>query len=268
MKNVDMKKLLVFILIIALLILAAFGVSKLVGKGSKPSKEVQEEVTNLATKYYATMTEGYTTEFNGIDALYSREKTTYDDINKAAIIYTAIRYAEDNDIDLSISREAEINLEDLYGREDVVAYNAEQIRKIVKKLFNKDLVNKDYEGGITFAYNYYYDQDTDTYTVEGNPLAVLDEGDSLAVKTKVVDTVKKGDDIIVSLIVAYVYPGEEGSYVYYSESDGADKNRVAETTKKEFVDEKDDSFNKYEITLKKASDGYAFESIEKIKKYI
>jgi hypothetical protein len=264
MKDLDIKKLLVFILIIALLILAILGIGKLIGKGAKPSKEVQEQVDKLYTEYYSSLTEGYVTDYNGLDYLFEKDKLTYDDLVPGAIINAAIKYAQDNDLDIGVDPAAAALVKENYEGSSHTEYNAKGIRDAVKILFNKDLEDKTVQGELGYAYDFYYEEDIDVYVMVPNSMAANVVDDALSVKTKVLDTTKKGDDIYVTLIVAYVSK-QEDNYVYYSERDLSDSSRVGETTGTDFIDQKDDSFKKYTMKLVKTSEGYAFDSIEKAK---
>lgn len=264
MKDLDIKKLLVFILIIVILILAVLGIGKLIGKGAKPSKEVQEQVDKLYTEYYSSLTEGYVTDYNGLDYLYEKDKFTYDDLDAGAIIYAAIKYAQANSLKIGLSVENAAMIKDDYQNVSYTAYNAQGIREAAKILFNKDLENQSADGGFGFAYDFFYDEDADAYVMVPNSMAASIVDETLDVKTKVLDTTKKGDDIIVTLIVAYVVE-EEDKNVYYSEKNLADSSRVGETTGNDFIDQKDDSFQKYTMKLVKTDKGYAFDSIEKVK---
>lgn len=266
MKNVDIKKLFVFILIIVILILIALGLGKLVGKGSTPSEEVRKEVENLTTNYFTTMTYGYMTEFDGVDVLYREDKTTYKDLNAAAVVNLAIQYAQDNKIDLSVNEFELKKIESTY-KEKAPAYRATGVKQAVKELFGEDLEYINAEGFLEYKYNFIYDPDTDTFVQFENSYYdknIRDE--SINVKTKIVETTKKGDKILVTLIVAYVLTSEDNTYYYYSEASGSDASLVGDTTSKDFLKDKDDEFTHYTMTLKKNSNGYQFESIEKNKK--
>ena len=264
MKNVDVKKLLVFIIIVALLVLAVLGLGKLLGKGGKPSKDVQKEVDTLTTKYFTSITYGYATEFDGTDVLFSKDKTTYDDLNAAAIVNVAIRYAEDNGIDISVTDAQQKILKAHYG-EEAPAYKGEGVRKAVKILFDKDLAKAKAEGLLNYKYDYLYDADTDTYSQFKNKnYSSGIRNESINVETKILETTTKGDNLYVTLIAAYVL-SQEGTRIYYSDPAGLNDSRVGETKEDDFLPNKDDSFQKYTMTLKKTSDGYAFESIEKVK---
>ena len=264
MKDLDIKKLLVFILIIALLILAVLGLGKLIGKGAKPSKEVQEQVDKLYTEYYSSLTEGYVTDYEGIDYLFEKEKTTYDDLLKGAIINTAIKYAQEKEFDTSISTESSAMIAQDYEGVTYSAYKAEAIRKAVKELFNKDLPNASVDGGLEYAYDFNYDEDADAYIMIPNDLVVVNAENTDEVRTKVLDTTKKGDKIIITLIVAYVNTDSGESNIYYSEKSQSENSRVGESND-DFISEKDKDFQKYTMTLAKADNNYVFESIEKAK---
>ena len=259
----DVKKLLVFILIIALIVLAILGLGKLF-KGSKPSKEVQQEVENLTTNYFTTLTSGYATEMDGVDILYQKDKTTYDDLLPAAVIYTAIRYAQENKISLGLT-ENQSNLLKKNYKEDVPAFKAEGIRKAVKELFGKDLPNQNAEGLVQFKYNYFYNEDTDAYVQMKNPnYNGIIRNEAINVETKVLETTKKGDTVNVTLIVAYVLT-TDSNRVYYKNVTGTADDKVGETSDSAFLAGKDEEFQKYTLTMKKVNDKYTFESMEKVK---
>ena len=105
MKNLDFKKLLVLVGIIAVIGLAIFFIIKLTNN-SKATKEEKKTAENLSISYYANLTEGYATLYGGLDVLFQEDETTFQDLSIATILNTAIKYAEYEGIDTSVSNTA------------------------------------------------------------------------------------------------------------------------------------------------------------------
>lgn len=264
MKNLDFKKLLVFIAIIVIVVLLLFVGFKFVGGGSKVNDEEREKIDDVMQNYFAKITEGYTTTYNGIDVLYSKDKTTYEDLDTKAVLNMAAKYASNNDLDVnvSISDLEALDKTGTYGKiSEYTAYNGKGIRDAVKELFGAEIDSQSAVSTSGYIYNFYYVSDYDIYLMKRND--VYDVSSKLqTVEYKVVDTVKKGDKYITTVAVAYTY--NNGQNIIYA-SDSKGENVVSSDTN-EFPVDKINDFSKYKFTMSLDNNGhYVFESVEKVK---
>ena len=263
MKNIDFKKLLVLIVIIAVAILAILGAAKLFKNMGGPSKKVQEKIETRITEYYAKATIGHSTIFSGVDLLYDKDKVEVKDIKYGSMVELAIKYAEDNKIDLSVDNDDAAQLKDLIKVESV-GYDAKKIREIVKDLFDVELPKESFMATVDYVYNYYYIEKDDT-------LLKADSGvHNLATKESSLDfypvSTKKGkekDTYVTTVAVAYVY--DSGYGVSYAKDKNGTTVVEKDLKEKKFPKEKVDEFTKYEFTTKKVGDNYVFVSVEKVK---
>lgn len=263
MKNLDVKKLLVLIAIIAIIVILVIFGSKLVGKESKPTEEESKEVETLVTKYFANVTFGYSTSYKGIDVLFSKDKTTYDDIDKKAILNLAIRYATENEIDVSVSSEIIklINNSGKYGDvSNYVAYKGEGLRKAIKELYGVDFKDGSEISDYGFLYDFIYVYDYDIYFMKRNQTTDIYDSNK-GIDYTIVNTSKKDDKVSITLAIAYIYRnGNERKYA----KDINGENIIAEGLT-EFPKDKAKEFDNFKFTLTKNNDGkYIFESVEKV----
>ena len=75
MKNFDVKKLFVLILIVLVVAVGVFFIVKNLGGSKKPTEEEAENAENLSIEYYANLTRGYSSFYGGLEILYQNEKT-------------------------------------------------------------------------------------------------------------------------------------------------------------------------------------------------
>ena len=262
MKNFDAKKLLVFLLIIAVVALIGFGLFKLIQGASKPSEKEQSASETLAVKYYLNLTNGYNDVFDGIDILFSKDKYSVEDIPLEAKYNICIKYAMNNELDLFPDDYVISSITN--GQSDgIAAYKIEAINEAAKKLFGEELkfenaTNED------FIYNYYYNDD---YKVL---LAKLNDRDDNGktqngIDYKIISTKKDGNNIVVEVAIAYVAIREDGTYTYSATSDYS-KTIANGISEYKLPEDKVNEFPHYKITMAKANDSYVFKSIEKTDK--
>ncbi len=263
MKNVDVKKLLVFILIIVAIGIIGFVAFKSLGK-DKISDEEKEIIENLGFNYYVNMSRDYSSFYGGLDYLFSKDKVTYDDLDTGAILNTALTYAQDNNLNLTIQSGYMDGLEDenLYGDLDNYGiYNAQGIRDAIKELFGVEWDNKSSINTLNFMYDFYYDGLFDLYLVMRND--VMDYTDSnRSMNYKIIETTKKDNKLLTTFALGYIYG--DGNTMSIAKDPSGEEIVVENTSSVELPDDKLDSFNKYTLTLKQTDDKkYVFESIEK-----
>lgn len=263
MKNLDIKKLLVFIILIVAVI---GGIIFVVVRNKSNEKSEKETEINekLAITYFANLTQGYSSPYAGIDVLYNNDKTTIDDLEYGAIINTAIKYAQDNDIYLGVS-ESVLNVIEKNGQygkmKNYVAYNGQELRNTIKLLFGEEAVDGTYENSIVYQYDFIYVETNDVYLMKKNE-NVMDYTDTnYYIDYTLIKNENKKDTLKTTIAIAYVH-NDNGTYTYYSDSKNT--KEVAKDTK-EFPEDKVNEFTKYTITLKKKDNNYVFESIEKVK---
>lgn len=263
MKNLDFKKLLVFILLIAIIVGGGYLVIKTLNDG-KASKEEVKKAENISIDYYANLTAGHSTVYNGLDILYQSDKTTYSDIDKGAIINTAINYASKNEIDLSVDAYTMNLLKNKKTYGDVTkysVYNAKGIREAAEILFGKDVFSDSSDTeNYSFKYDYYYDLENDVYLVKRNTVPDTTKANQKMDYTTI-STVNKDNKIVITVAIAYVYSnGKTGTYA----KDKAGVEVIAEDVEK-FPTDKVDEFDHFAFTMKKDENNkYVFESVEKV----
>lgn len=263
MKNLDFKKLLVFIALIIVAGIIIFFVIKAINN-NKPTEDEVKLVENLATKYVVNFTSGYTTSYNGIDYLFQSDKQTYDTLETSAKIKIAIKYATENNINTAVSSTVIKNLEksgDYKNFSQYEIYNGESIRKSIKAIFGKDFEDTSSKNNPSFLYDYEYNTKYDVYLVK-NSKAISITDPNQNVKYEILETNKKDDKLVTTLVIAYVY--DNGEVKKYA-SDKNGENIIVENVDKIPAENYKD-FDKFDITFSKTEDGnYVFESIEKVK---
>lgn len=258
MKNIDFKKLLVFISIIVIVgTIIFFIVSP--NKASKKEKELAE---NLSTKYYANLTSGFATSYGGLELLFQQNKTTYDNLNTASIINIAIKYAKDNSLNISVTEDTINALAKEYENiNDYTFYNGDGIRTAIKELFGITFTNSSSTKNISYLYDFYYNQTFDVYLMKRNNVTSTKINEQ-GIDYHIIKTSKKNKKLITTIAIAYTY--NNGSTFIYAQDKLGEKVIAQEA--KEFPVDKINEFDHFNITLKQTKDKkYVFESIEKVK---
>ncbi|HAB67231.1 MAG TPA: hypothetical protein DCE23_07680 [Firmicutes bacterium] len=263
MKNLDIKKLLVFLILIIAVVGGIFFITKH-NKDKKIDESTEKESDEIIINYFANLTEGYSSPYAGLDVLYNNDKTTIDDLEYGAIINTAIKYANQNNINLSVSQNIlnAIEKTNKYGKmSNYIAYNATELRKVVKDLFGEEKASGTYSNSLVFLYDFIYNDTFDVYLKKKNTNIEDHTNSKYFIDYSITKHEKDKDKIKTTLAIAYCY-NDSGSYTYYSDSKNS--NEIASGIK-EFPKDKLDKFTKYTITLKHEDNKYIFESIEKVK---
>lgn len=262
MKNLDFKKLLVFLVIVAIIVLIVlFGVKKV--NETKPTEEEAKTVEELTVDYFANLTKGYSTSFNGLDILFKSDKTTFADLSTVSILSNAITYASEKNLDIAVNESVVNSLDaSLYGNpNEYLAYQGTAIRQAMTELFGTAIEDRSAADNIDFLYDYYYVKEHDIYLVKRNKVASASMS-QLNIEYSFIETKKKDNKITTTFAIAYVY--NDGTTKKYS-SNSKGSPIIVEGVN-EFPTEKIDEFEKFTITLKKTDNGkYVFESIEKVK---
>ncbi len=262
MKNLDVKKLLVFIVIIAIVGVIAFFVIKSMSN-TKPTEEERKLAEKLTTEHVVNFTNGYITSYNGIDYLFQFDKVTYDDLEVGPIIRSAIAYAKENDISINVSTTTINNLGATNEYGDIKAYeiySGEGIRKSIKALYGKDFENKSETNSLNFMYDIIYNIKYDSYLVKRNS-AISNTNPAQTVKYNIIETNKKDDKLTTTIAISYVYDdGQEQMISTDRNGDNVILEGVVEVPTENIKD-----FDKYDVTFTKVDDKYVFESIEKVK---
>ena len=264
MKNIDFKKLLVFIIIIAIVIFLIFFGFKTISKDSKIPTEEQDKINNVMEEYFTKLTEGFVSTYNGVDILYTNDKTTVDTLEPNSMLNTAIKYASENDLDINVSiKDLEaIEATGEYGDiKDYTAYNGAGIREAIKRLFGKDIDSISVISDYDFLYDFYYVDGYDIYLMKRND--VYDMTSNLQnIEYKIVETKKDKGKVETTIAVAYTYKKGDKT-IYYSDNVGS---KEVSSASNGFPEDKIKDLDKYKFTMTMDSTGnYIFQSVEKVK---
>lgn len=261
MKNIDFKKLFVLVILIVVAVLVIIGTTKLFKGIGKPNESVQEKIEEQITNYFAKSTIGHSSVYNGLDLLYDEDSVKVEDMDLGSLIEIAIIYANKNDKNIIADNTAAESLKKMIKIE-TTGYKGEELRKIVKELFDVELPKDSIMAEANYLYNYYYAEEEDTYikaAADTYDLSV--EGSTM--DFYVVETKKKGKNFVSTVAVAYVYYNGN-SYIYASDKNGSnivEKDLGALV----FPEKKVDEFTKYIFTTKKVDGNYVLVSVEKDK---
>ncbi len=266
MKNIDFKKLLVFLGIVLAIGLVIFGIVKIAGNKKGANEEQKEILEDIGLKYIARITDGYNSNFNGVDLLYGNEKEiTYEDLTVSSVLYVATKYITDKEIDNAVSSVAVDKCREMIGpeAENFTPYKGEAVRQAIKELFGVDFDNTSAVDEAGFGFNFYYIPDYDIYLKGINYTNFSHDYDfDLMFHTVKTAKVKKGDKLQIEYAVAYtmINDGQKRDFA----TDVKGENIVATLEKTEtFPEDKVKEFDTYTITLKKDGDNYIFESFKK-----
>ena len=266
MKNIDFKKLLVFLVIVLAIGLVIFAVVKLAGNNKSANDEETEILEDIGLTYLARLTEGYNSSYNGIDLLYANDKEVkYDQLSASSVLYLATRYIANKEIDNVVNSAQVTEARKLIGEnaEGYTPYKGEAIRQAIKELFGVDFDNTSAVDEPGFGYNFYYFPESDIY-LKGANYTNLNINYDADLKFHIVKTNKNKKDktLQVEYAVAYTMINDEKMREFATDING--ENVVAILEKKEaFPADKVKEFDTYTITLKKDGDNYVFESFKK-----
>ncbi len=260
MKKIDFKKLGVLVALIVVAVLAIFGITKIVQKISGPSKAVREQVEGNIENYFAYLSIGHSSIFNGMDLLFDKDKVTFDDLNKGSIIEVALNYAADKGKDLTVPKTA-VDTFNKANKKSGVGFNAKVVSETIKELFDKEVPMTDYAADANYLYDYYYIDDFDILIKSKSKTKDIGT-DNNFVTTSVIETKKEKGNLVTTVAVAYVY-SNGSTYSFAADKNGVKIVDGARETA-EFPKDKIDEFPKYKFISKKVDDRYVFDSIEKV----
>ena len=124
MKNIDFKKLLVLIVIIAVAVLVIFGTTKIFKGIGKPSKSVQEKIENQIMDYFFFFFIGRSSVYSGIDLLYDKDEVKVEDLDKGSLTELAIQKKKKNEKEIIADNDAAANLSKMI-KTDATGYKGE-----------------------------------------------------------------------------------------------------------------------------------------------
>ena len=266
MKNFDFKKLLVFLVLIAVVGLVVFAVVKVATKGKSANEEELKIIEDVGLDYMARLTQGYVSDYNGVDLLYTNgEKVTYEKLSTSSILNVASRYVSNKELDNTMSSIAVDKAKQELGTEgtNYTAYKGASIRQAVKDLFGVDFVNQSAVDEIGFGYNFYYNSTYDIYLKgTSSQFAGFNYDNDVRFEISKTQSIKKGEQLKVEIAVAYTRYNEEQKRDYAKDPNG-ETIVVTLDEDADFPKDKLTEFDKYVITLKKDGDNYIFDSFEK-----
>lgn len=263
MKNIDKKKLALFIGIIAILVaLIILVIIKNISKEKPVTEEENNTISKITLNYINKLTLGYDTTFDGIDILYTKDKTEYKDLSTSSILTVATRYIN-NELDNSIQN---TTLDSISKSVNIDTnkynfYTGENIRLAIKNLFNVDFKDTTSISEENYLYGYTYLSDYDMY-LQSNSIKENSTYNN-QLDFKIVKTVKtKKNTYKTTLAIAYV--NIDNTKIKYAK-DSDMKNIIFETTidNAGIPEDKVNEFDQFTITYKKVNDQYTFESIKK-----
>lgn len=266
MKKLNIQKLIIFLVIIAALVVALIFIFK--GNKNEEKKASAEEAKIVETKttnYLVELTAGYQSKYNGIEKLFSSNKTTSNDLSKASIIQTSIAYLRknnkatiDNALISQIAREENIII-DSYD-----IYKGEQIKEAAKELFGIDLQHSSIMNEKDHIYTYWYLEKFDVYLIGLNPNYPSLTSYEYYVTPKVIQTTKdKNNNLKTEIAIAYVYIAENNTLKF--SKDISMSNIICEGTSDNFEipEDQTNEFDHYIFTFKNVDGNYVFDSVEK-----
>lgn len=260
MKNLDIKKLIVLVLIIAIIGLIVFFIVRGLSEDKIPDEDKKIIETKI-DKYYSTITYGFNTQYSGIDILYNSDKIVYDDLTRANVLYIATKYVSNNNIENNITNTVIENIQKKTSYGDLsnaTYYTGESIRKAIKELFGVNILDSAAKDNFDYIYDFQYDQEYDIYIMQRNKVQEYSTPNEY-MDYSLISMKKDKDKVKVTIAIAYVY--DDGTNInYYKDRNG--ENVVAENVT-EFPEDKIDEFTKYTFTLNKVEEDYIFESIER-----
>lgn len=267
MKKLDWKKILILIVAVVLVVgLIIFAVNKF-GK-DKITEEQFKTAEDISIKYITYMTLGYNNNYNGVDILFSKDKTTYEDLTTANILTTAIRYSIDKlnpSVDSIVVNQV---AQEGYNTDDYTIYEGATIRQAIKEVFGVDFENQSSVNEVNFGYDYIYLSDYDVYLSRKSSY-YYEPTEKLYVTYKKLDSKQVKNNIEIEIAVAYIFDmnGDNSKLVYTSDANGnevvLETTGDANTTNYDIPEDSIDKFQKYTITLKKVNDKYVFDNIAK-----
>lgn len=263
MKNIDKKKLALFIgIIIILVALIVLIIIKSITKEKPVSDEESNTISKITLNYINKLTLGYDTDFDGIDFLYTKDETKYKDLSTSTILTVAARYTN-NELNNSIPN---TTLDSISQSKNIdpnkyTFYTGENIRTAIKNLFNVDFANTSSLGAENYLYGYTYLSEYDMY-LQSKTIKENQTYDN-QLDFKIIKTVKTTKNTYkTTMAIAYV--NIDNNKLKYAK-DSNFENIIFETTLDNagIPEDKVNEFEKFTITYKKVNNQYTFDNIKK-----
>ena len=267
MKNFDFKKLFIFLGIVLVIGLVIFLITKIGNKEKKATEEEIKIAEDIGLNYIAKLTQGYVSDYNGIDILYEKDSVEYKDLSTASILNIAMNYVVTKDLDNSVSTSVINIIQDDYEGDinEYAIYKGSSVRQAIKELFGVDFENNEAIGVTGFGYNIFYDSDYDLYLKNTSDQFKGFSTDTFMRfnVTKTYKEIKKKEERLkMEYVVSYVKKSDTDKLDFAKDKNG--ETIVASLTDKDyFPKDKSNEFVKYCITFKKVNDKYVFESLKK-----
>ncbi|MGN1337753.1 MAG: hypothetical protein ACI4WW_04680 [Candidatus Coprovivens sp.] len=265
MKNFDWKKIAIIVGIAIVLVLVLALVINNSNKEKEASKEDREIIEKLTDNYIKYLKVGNTTEYIGMDLLFSKDEIKLDDLTDGDILGMAFRYIINETDKEIITKELRLNLQLNEIDPDSYQYilKSEDIKETVKKLFGIEWENKNYQSTGTEYYNYYYNEFLDIYLQEINEkyknINFEEIGD---VYTRTLKVTKDKKEAKIKIAVAYVEEQDE-QQAFYKDSKRKEHIYTTNSIEEEIREDEIERFDTYTITYKVDGDNYIFDNIKK-----
>lgn len=269
MNKMDIKKLIILLVLIAAIVIVLVMLFK---NNKKEKNNVNEEdakiVETKTLNYLVELTAGYQSEYNGVDNLYYKDKTTVDDLTDASILATAIKYlgvnkmvTTDDALNNQIEREQRIDID------DYSVYSGEKIKEAVKELFGIDFNHKSVMNEENHIYTYWYLEEYDVYLVGFSPNYLDTYEYDYYVVPKVIETTKDNDNLKTEVAISYVNLDQNQNLKFSKEPNMSniiyEEKLNSNMDNFQIADDKVNEFTHYIFTFKKVDNSYVFVSVEK-----
>lgn len=266
MKKLDIKKLILFlILIVALVVGLVFVFKDKKGEEKKATTEEAKLVETKTINYLVELTAGNQSKYNGIDVLYSKDKTTKNNLTNANIIATSIAYlTKNNKATTDSALNAQIAREQKLDISNYSVYKGEEIKEAAKELFGIDFKHSSIMNAEDHIYTYWYLEEYDVYLVGFSPNYQDATDYSYRIIPKVVETTKDKDkNLKTEVAISYVYFAKDNSLKFSKDPNMGNIVYESNEQKYEIADDKVNEFDHYIFTFKNVDGNYVFESVEK-----
>lgn len=267
MKNFDVKKLLVLIVIIAVVILGIFLISKGISSKVKSKENELKTYESYVLDYYVNLTAGANTLYSGYDLIYGQDKITIKSLDQQAMINTAASYVSlsENKTDINYSEIVNAYIDKYPNIKEANLVSIDDLKVAMEELFGiTNFAPVNIEHTFLYPITYTYLDKHNVYMIEYKTENLV--SDNLrTMEYSLVETKKEKDKIITRVAVAYVLKDNAEATSYTYTKDRNNENIIVEKVE-EFPKDKINEFDQFDFTLVKNDKGkYILESIEKVK---
>lgn len=267
MKNFDVKKLLVLIVIIAVVILGIFLISKGISSKVKSKENELKTYESYVLDYYVNLTAGANTLYSGYDLIYGQDKITIKSLDQQAMINTAASYVSlsENKTDINYSEIVNAYIDKYPNIKEANLVSIDDLKVAMEELFGiTNFAPVNIEHTFLYPITYTYLDKHNVYMIEYKTENLV--SDNLhTMEYSLVETKKEKDKIITRVAVAYVLKDNTEATSYTYTKDRNNENIIVEKVE-EFPKDKINEFDQFDFTLVKNDKGkYILESIEKVK---